>query len=382
MRISGLMAILLVVSPGARGDEDRAAEMQKFLQAGEAKAMRAEYDSAREAYESAWKLAGETAPTDAVRYDVLKRLTEVYAASGRYAEADNYLQQALTWRENQFGPTDPQFLDDLIQVFTLCRRMKDYDRALVVLDRVWGLHVRASGLESTPVADDMSRKALVYLDKEDPASAVAALNAALTTRTKLNGAASPLLLADLDRLGATYVTLREYAKAEETYRHALVIRERIYGPENADLLATLDGLAYACFGQKKYDEAEPVYQRLLKLWTTTAAATHPMVATVLDKVAVFYGEQKKWEQANDAADRAIAVRSHFLAMGFAYQAAVKVTAEDLEAARAHYRRALAVLEPPDPLFEELRGQIEENLKAIEPPPPPAKPRKKAPGGKP
>ena len=39
----------------------------------------------------------------------LKRLTSVRAAAGEFADADNWLQQAITWRENTLGRKDPRF---------------------------------------------------------------------------------------------------------------------------------------------------------------------------------------------------------------------------------------------------------------------------------
>jgi tetratricopeptide (TPR) repeat protein len=371
---AAVLLACLIWAPGLRGDEDQAAEILRLTGAGETAYLRGDYETARPAYEKAWDLAQQSAPENPVRYDVLKRLTAINAATGKYPEAENYLQQAITWRENQFGSTDSKFIDDLIEVSTLCRRMKDYERALVVLDRVWSLHQRSVGANRMPLADDMTRRAQIYLDQKKPQDAADALLTGLVIRTNMAGADSPFLLADLDLLGSTQITLRQYDKAEETYRHALVIRERLYGKEHADLLATLDGLAYACFGQKKYDVAEPIYFRLIALWESSASKEHPMLATVLDKLAIFYGEQKKWEEAKAAADRAIAIRAHFLATGFAYAANLKLSEGDNKAAAELCRRALAVLDPPDPIYDELRKEIESNLKLLDPPPPPAKPR--------
>jgi tetratricopeptide (TPR) repeat protein len=368
--------VLLVCSLGAFADDDQAEEIERSIGTGEASYLKGDYDAAREAYQSAWQLAQQTAPADPIRYDVLKRLTAVQTAAGQYPEAESYLQQALTRRENQFGSTDPKAIEDFLEVATLCRRMKDFDRALVVLDRVWSLHVRTAGMESLPVADDMSRKAAILLDQEKPEQAAAVLTSALELRSKLSGADNPALLPDLDRLGGIDIKLRQYDKAGETYRRALVIRERLYGREHADLIATLDGLAYAYYGQKKYDLAEPLYLRLLTVWTGSAGQDHPMVATVLDKLAGLYAEQQKWDQATDAVRRSNVVRAHFLAVGLAQEAGVRLSQGEMDAAKTLYERALALMDPPDPIFDELRAMAEKNLKLLEPPKP--QPKKSTP----
>jgi tetratricopeptide (TPR) repeat protein len=339
-----------------------------LVQAGNASYMRGEYETARQALEQAWKLAAETTPENPVRYDVLKRLVAVQSAAGQPAEADNYLQQAITWRQNVVGQADPTILNDMIEDAALCRAMHDYDRALGVLEQVRNAHIRAGEFENAVVAADFSRIAQVYLDQKKPEDAAEALTIALSILTKLNTEDHPALLPDLDRLGEVRITLRQYEMAEEVFRHALVIRERLFGKDHANLLTSVDGLAYAYCGQKKYEEAEPVYQRLLGLWQISAGKEHPMVALTLDKVAVFYREQKKWAQGQEAADRANAIRAHFLASGLAQEATERLGEDKKDEAAALYRRALAVLDPPHPVFEELRTQIEKNLTALAPPP--------------
>jgi tetratricopeptide (TPR) repeat protein len=365
-----ILVCLAAVSLAALADEDRTEEIRRLLGSGDASYMRAAYDAARQSFERAWEMAQSTAPDDAIRYDVLKRLTAVHTAAGEYTAAEGYLQQALTWRERQFGAAEPKAIDDLLETATLWRKMKEYNRALAIIERAWMLHVQSLGIDSIPAADDMSRKAQIYLDQKDAAKAAGALKQALEIRTKRNGGDSPTLLADLDRLGEVEVSLREYDKAEEIYRHALVIRERLYGKEHADLIATLDGLAYACFGQQKYDDAEPLYYRLLSVWTASAGKDHPMIATVYDKLAGLYADQKKWDQAKEAAGRGSLIRVRFLAMGYAQQAALRLLEGAPDDAKDLYRRALAVMEPSDPALDELRKQIEGNLKLLQPPPKP------------
>jgi len=232
------------------------------------------------------------------------------------------------------------------------------------------------GFDSTAVADDFSRMAQVDLDRKDLPMAASSLNAALAIRKKLAGPLDVSLVPDLDRLGEVSTTMRRYDKAEEAFRRALVIRETLYGKEHADLLATIDGLAYALFGQKKYDEAEPLYQRLIPLWVESVGGEHPMVAIALDKVAAFYADQKKYDQAKEAAGRANAIRAYCLATGLAQQAAEQLAERNKAGAVALYRRALAVLDPPSPVYQELRATIEGMLKLLDPPK--TQPRKAAP----
>ena len=342
-------------------------QIQQAIRAGAASYVKADYDAASIAYEKAWELAQQTPAANPARYEVLKRLTSVRAAAGDFAHADAYLQLAINWRETVIGRDDPKIADDLLVSAAICRGMNDLDRALAILERVRFMHVRSAGTDSVAVASDLSLIAQVYLDQKKPESAVESWFAAVKIREKVVGHYDGSLVGDLDRLGQTLITLQRYAEAEDAFRHALVIRESILGRNSADLIPSIDGLAYACFGQKKYEAAEPLYHRLIALWTTYVGNEHPMVAMAYDKVAVFYADQKKFEQAKAAADQGNAIRAHFLATGLVHEATELLPAGNLEAVKSLYRRALGVLDPPHPVYAELRTAVESTLKSMDKP---------------
>jgi len=374
--VAGLVGLCFLSRAAAQPDP--AAEMQALIETGDASYLRGDYEAGRQAFEKAWQLAQETPAENPVRYDVLKRLASVRAAAGEFAEADGYLQLAVHWRESTLGANDPKIADDLVVSAALYRGMKDYERATATLNRVLALHVPAVGYESTAVADDFSRMAQIDMDRKRLPMAASSLNAALAIRRKLAGPLDVSLVPDLDRLGEVSTTMRRYDRAEEAFRLALVIRETLYGREHADLLASIDGLAYALFGQKKYDQAEPLYQRLIALWVWSVGGEHPMVAIALDKVAAFYADQKKYDQAHEAADRATAIRAYCLATGLAQQAAGQLAEHNQASAVALYKRALAVLDAPSPVYQDLRATIEGILKLLDAPPAKTPPRRAAP----
>ena len=355
--------------------QEPAADIPTLLQAGNASNMRGDYEAARQSFAKAWELVQQTPPDDPLRYDILKRLTSVRAAAGEFEDADNYLQMAINWREQVLGQNDPKIADDLLVSVGLCRGMKNFDRARLILGRVMGLHLVAFGGDSTAIADDYSRMAQIYMEQKNVPAAIGSLNTALAMRGKRVSPLDPSLVPDLDRLAGAHIAMRAYDKAEEAYRHALVIRETLFGKEDADLIASVDGLAYAVFGQKKYDEAEPIYLRLIGLWIKSVGDDHPMVAMALDKVTTFYADQKKLDQAKEAQDRANAIRANFFATGLSVAATEQIIEGHKEAALALYRRAFAALDPPNPIYQELADNIGEIIKNTETPP---KVTKKAP----
>jgi len=337
--------------------------------------MHGDYEGARQSLLQAWDLAQQLPREDPLRYDVLKRLSTVRAAVGEYADAEEFLQLAISWREQNLGPADPKIPDDVLLTVSYARSLKEYDRALWTMNRVIRLHVESKikagaspedAMNSIPVADDYSRIAQIQMELKKPDAAVGPLHTALEIRTKLLGPLDPSLVYDLDRLAGIQVTLRQYDKAEETYRHALVVRETLYGKANGDLLGTLDGLAYSLFGRKKYEDAEPVYQRLLALWITSMGTDkHAMVAIALDKMAVFYADQKKWDEAREAETRANAIRAYLLAEGLSVEASQRIDEGVMAESLPIYKRAIKILDPPNEVYDEQRTTLENMQKEVE-----------------
>jgi tetratricopeptide (TPR) repeat protein len=374
----GSFGILLAACSLLAAQETTPAAIPALVKDGNASYLKGDYEAARQTFLNAWELAQKTPKDDPLRYDVLKRLTSVRAAAGEFADADEWLQQAITWRETNLGQRDPKIPDDLLISVGFCRARKDFDRALAILRQVQALHVAIYTFDSSMVADDFHRMALVYIEQKQAEPAINSLNAARAIRTKLAGPLDPTLVPDLDKLGELHTQQRAYDAAEADFRHALVIRETLYGKVHADLISTVDGLAYALFGQQHYDAAEPVYQRLLALWESSVGKEHPMIAVVLDKIGVFYAEQKKYEEARAALERSTAVRARFHAMGLSQQATEAFTEHQLDQAKAFYQRALAALDPPNPMNAEMREKLEAMVKALEAPlPKPGTPLKRA-----
>ena len=199
--------------------EEAAPTIPQLTKDGDAFYLKGDYEAALKAFTRAWELAQQTQKDDPVRYDVLKRLTSVRAAAGEFADADSWLQQAITWRENTLGQKDHKIADDLLISVGLCRGMKDFDRALVILRRMQSMHVEAYTFDSTMVADDFSRMGSVYAEQKKLDNAINSIDAALAIRIKLGGPLDPSLIPDLDRLGEYHTLTRSYDSAEAAFRH-------------------------------------------------------------------------------------------------------------------------------------------------------------------
>ena len=127
-------------------------------------------------------------------------------------------------------------------------------------------------------------------------------------------------------------------------------------------VALVDGHElFAWPGSKKFDDAELCYKRLLALWQASAGKEHPMVATTLDKLALLYREQNRLAEGQQAADSALAYRTHFHAAGLVKEARFLTSKAKLREATLLYKQALALLDAKRPEHTELIKQIQEKL---------------------
>jgi tetratricopeptide (TPR) repeat protein len=330
-----------------------------LLKEGDAAFRDGDYAAARQAFEKALKSAQQLPADSPLRYDILKRLTSSTAAGGQFAEAHNYLDQAIQWRESTFGPKDLKIADDLLLAVNLEMRTKEFDRALATAQRVQAMHTAAYTMDSIPVADDLLRIGQIYMLQKQPMQAARPFIAALGVRTRLLGAMDPGLLPVLDRTNDAFEAMG--GGNASMYRQALAIRETLYGTDSPELISTVDGLANTYFKEQMYAAAEPLYLRLVSLWERVGGKDHPMVAVVLDKLVVFYARQGDLEKAREALARSVAIRSQFLAVGLSHQAVDEISQSHQEQAKALYQRALAALGPATPANEDLIAQIRKAL---------------------
>ncbi len=324
-----------------------------------------DYSASLALYEQALQLAEQTPPEDDRRYAVLKRLATVASAASDYGSANRYMDEAIQFRVDRYGPDDSQAIADRLQQVSIFRAMGDAVQARISLQFVMSKHMKLGGRRAPELPGDLSLLAQIDYDVHDKERAAGEWKSAIEIRSDIDGPLDVKQVPDLDRLGAVYIELRKYPEAEETFRRALLIRESVLGPEHADLLATLDGLAYSCFGQKKYDAADAAYQRLVGLWIKSVGEMHPMMGVVLDKLAVFYAAQQKWPEAKAASERANAIRTYNLAAGLQREAKDISSSGDPAEAAALARRALQLLDASNPLFDDLRDEISRSLKPDE-----------------
>src|SRR5215469_14441967 len=80
-----------------------ATDIKPLVDTANAAYLKGDYETARQNFLQAWEQLQQTAPENPQRYDILKRLASVRAAAGEFADANDFLQTAINWREQVNG---------------------------------------------------------------------------------------------------------------------------------------------------------------------------------------------------------------------------------------------------------------------------------------
>jgi len=248
-----LHLVLALILSCARDQPD----INALIASGRAKQSQSDKAGARELYEQAWAEIEKGPAEDPRRYDIAKLLAGIHTMLGEYPKAEEYLQLAIAWREAVNGKKDPKLPDEFVELAVLCYREKDYPRGLQLLRQAMQRQAELDRFDSLPVADILSRMAVIHLGQENYSQAAWALESALDIRAKISGADHSSLLPDLDRLATTRVKMRssrylhgDRKQGETLYRQALTLLDP-ERPEHKQLRELIQGILKAIASETK-----------------------------------------------------------------------------------------------------------------------------------
>lgn len=247
----------------------------------------------------------------------LSNLATVLLNQGRYAEADQYSERAVSLAESTQGPGAAAMV------------MSNYASALGRLNR----HEEAEAL----------------------------LRRALAFREQSLGPAHFGVAQTLNSLAAALGSQGKYLEAETVYRRALAIHEWTQGPEHPDTATSLLNLARTLLALGKGAGVEGLARRAVAIRERVLGAEHPRTAEGLEVLAQVLVEQGENAQGLRLSRRAVEITRNAgglpdLLSAVSRMAHLLHEHGLLEEALAYYREAAEALET---MFAQTRGLPEE-----------------------
>ncbi|SRR6266481_2395325 len=243
-------------------------------------------------------------PAVATSYD---DLGGTYYLQGKYVEALAFYRLALTIREKTLGSDHPDVATSLNNLASLDYIQGKYAEAEVMFERALAIRQKTLGSDHPDVATSLNNLANLYYIQGKYAEAEATFTRGLEIREKSLGPGHPAVGASLNDIGLLYSAQKRYAEAEVTFKRALAIGEKALGPDHPAVGDSLNNLGELYNLQGKYPEAEACFTRALAIREKALGPDHPDVAISLSNLANLYTNQGKYAEAEMLFRRGLAV---------------------------------------------------------------------------
>jgi tetratricopeptide (TPR) repeat protein len=224
------------------------------------------------------------------------------------AEAEPFLQQALTITMQVLGPHHRNSADSLNNLARLYDALGKYEQAEPLYQRALGIDEQVLGAEHPDTAISLNNLALLYYNQGKYEQAEPLYQRALAIDEQVLGAEHPEVATDLNNLALLYDTQGKYEQAEPLYQRALKILEHSLGIQHFDTAISLNNLALLYYHQGKYELAEPLLRQALSIGEQLLGAEHPSVAASLENYAALLRETHRETEAQAMEERVNAIR--------------------------------------------------------------------------
>jgi tetratricopeptide (TPR) repeat protein/transcriptional regulator with XRE-family HTH domain len=269
------------------------------------------YEEARDFYERALTIAERVlGPDDAQVPGILHGLAIAYWSQGRYDDARRLTERALAVRERVLGPTHPDVATSLNTLAVQYRQHGRLEEALPLLDRALAIREFALGAGHRLVAHTLSNYANVLSDLGRCAEAQPFYERALEICERALPSDHPDIAAGLTNLAAVHADQGRYVEACRLSERALTIAERTLGKDHPDVALSATYVAEMYVHLGRYAEARPLYERALDFRESTLGRNHVMLMDTLVALGIAYVRAGRLGEAETLLERAHAIQTH------------------------------------------------------------------------
>jgi tetratricopeptide (TPR) repeat protein len=295
---SGILAILFVLRAFPAGDGE------VFLREGTAHYYSGDYPKAEAAYLAAleeWKDApGEQRAT------VLSDLGVLYAATGRFGDAERVHREALAIRVGLLGPRTAAVASTLTHLAKLYRLAGRLSEAEETAHKALGILRQIPAGADVILADALQTRASIAVQQEKDWDSVNAWISESIELRERRSEAQPGMAPALILQGQAFLKQGRFADSEKSLGRAIELLER--GPRD-HLAVAYNNLAQTYKLSRRYGDADRCYRKSLSLLKPAVGASHPRYALVELNMADLFRVQQKLFAAEKMYRQALAVLS-------------------------------------------------------------------------
>lgn len=228
-------------------------------------------------------------------------LADLYAAQGRYLEADKLYTEALPLFGKLLQGTHPvkagvEIAAAVVRAQALYQKGKVAE-AVSLAEESLRASRGPAGEDNPAVAGGLHNLALLYLAQGRYGEAEKLLTEERIVLRKLFPEEHPLIANCLGTLGVVYDAQGRYEEAESVYAEVLAIWKKRQVEAHPDLATLLANLGHLRYSEGQYDEAGRRDLEALAMWKKLQVTEHAARALCLNNLAEVYIAEAKYQEA-------------------------------------------------------------------------------------
>jgi eukaryotic-like serine/threonine-protein kinase len=230
---------------------------------------------------SARLLANKFQLRSEARYELSKKVGDIYRQLGAYEQAEPLFQLALGLGEETEGRESQAVANVLVRLADLHRETLRLEEAETEAKRSLQLHRKLFGKKSTQVADSLNVTGILLQMRGKLAESEQVLREAVTVRRAVLSPSDPFLALSLSNLGNVLRDQGNYAAARPCFEEALAIRRKAFGNEHPRVASSLGQLSQIAIAEKKLEEAVRLTDEGVRIARIAYLSDNPDLAKAL-----------------------------------------------------------------------------------------------------
>jgi tetratricopeptide (TPR) repeat protein len=224
----------------------------------------------------------------------LYHLGIVYRQSGRRAEAENLLEQALQIRSKHAGDDQvaQAIMSDLARYYGLDG---NFNGAQLLFRRLYKAQMTTLGEDNPQTLNTLEDLANLQLDYQNNDTARSNFEKLFETRKRVLGEANASTLASMAGLAQTLVALKAFDQAEPLLTRLLEIREKQSGPNARQTLETAHFLGDLYLFASRFQNAAASYRKVIAQYESGADGKENLGIAINNLAIALYMQGKDQE---------------------------------------------------------------------------------------
>ena len=261
-------------------------------------ALLGDYSSAGRQYEAILAHVRETNSDEAPETaTAMGNLAALYAAQGRYDEAELLQKKTIATNEQALPADDPNLAASYNNLARLYFTQGRYDEVERLQRKAIAINEQALPADHQNLARNYNNLAELYFAQGRHDEAELLYKKAFAINEKALPADHPDRARDYTNLAALYAAQGRHDEAELLYKKAIAINEQALPAGHPDLATGYNNLAGVYVTQGRYDEAELLYKKAIAIDEKALPADHPGLATDYTNLAALYAAQGRHDEA-------------------------------------------------------------------------------------